>query len=683
MQYKIFFLTLLMCYFYGNKSHAQTQDSDTTAPIIIPYAPTAGLSALANDDFSVQVRLKNKSNWVELYEYLTYVNSSSSDNLKDSSTKSSFVNFDFEGEIVVKVTCNYCAKKGLPISSKTTLIRPLSRKIEYTIDNKAKSIEFTLTKPENLSIEINGDRYRNMHLFSNIPDPGPPGNPDDYTSVDEMMAALQKNKGRKNDFDKVWYYAKKDNEVIYIGGNEVFRGGIRIDGKNNVTIRGRGIIDHQGMDKNFSNKNFPDGYDFLKCIKIKNTTGTTVDGIILNDAQQNPIHSDGNKNLTIKSLKSISQVKWGGSIYISSANGVTVDNCFLRSSDDCIPITPIFNGTTGQTKNVTIKNTSLYADVAHPIVLGWVGSNKAKRKGVIDNVLFENIDILEHDEGMEYYQGAIAIHCGEENNCQNITFRNIRIEDFSNGSLLNLIVEPKWGNLVSTDGYRVQNITFDSIVYNGSGEKRSKILGLNNCRYVSGVHFNNVWINNKRIDNLKDYKIGSKNGFKTNKYIYDITFNSPIVKTSIPSGTFYIKNQQSKTYLSSSPESFLKTKSKNHTVSELEKQGWDISPTEDGFYTIKSTSDGRYLTSTKLSLPENSCSGDHVITAPADESLNNQKWKFVQSKSGSFRIINANGGNSSLKVTTTKSKLSRKNTYVGTGPWTETSDLVWSLIRID
>ena len=74
----------------------------------------------------------------------------------DKVQDASMVQFDMGSPVEVMV------KNG---TVREVAIRPLSKGIEYKQIQNA--ILFTLEKPQYLSIEFNGDRLHNLHLFAN------------------------------------------------------------------------------------------------------------------------------------------------------------------------------------------------------------------------------------------------------------------------------------------------------------------------------------------------------------------------------------------------------------------------------------------------------------------------------------------------------------------------------------
>lgn len=83
-----------------------------------------------------------------------------------------------------------------------------------------------------------------------------------------------------------------------------------------------------------------------------------------------------------------------------------------------------------------MQNSTLWADVAHPIFIGLHGD--VDRNEVMENLTYRNIDILDHREMQVDYQGCLAINAGDNNLVRNVRFENIRIENFRQGQLVNL-----------------------------------------------------------------------------------------------------------------------------------------------------------------------------------------------------------------------------------------------------
>lgn len=104
-----------------------------------------------NDDYTVSVRQIGAQDWTDLYEYNVKVD-------MDTRSDASMVQFDFAGKIEVQIQKNNGDVRSVDI-------RPLSKDIKPIVDGNF--VLFTLDRPQKLSIEFNGDRLHNLHLFAN------------------------------------------------------------------------------------------------------------------------------------------------------------------------------------------------------------------------------------------------------------------------------------------------------------------------------------------------------------------------------------------------------------------------------------------------------------------------------------------------------------------------------------
>ena len=121
-----------------------------------------------------------------------------------------------------------------------------------------------------------------------------------------------------------------------------------------------------------------------------------------------------------------------------------------------------------------------------------------KNPEITENVVFSNIDILNHDEPQIAYQGCLSINVSDENLFRNIRFENIRIEDFEQGQLINLRVTYN-KKYATAPGRGIEDVYFKNITYNGRRANISVITGYNENRMIKNVVFENLVINGKLI----------------------------------------------------------------------------------------------------------------------------------------------------------------------------------------
>jgi len=409
-----------------------------------------------NDDYTVRVR-KPGGEWQDLYEYNVKVD-------LDKPQDASMVYFDFSGRVEVCVRKNNETVQGVSV-------RPASAGIVPR--RQGNLVYFTLNRPCNLSIEFNGDKLHNLHLFANPLETARP-NPADtnvvyfgpgvHTPPDSAHGAIHISSGK----------------TVYIAGGAVVKARLVCDSVNQVKITGRGIL-YQGQEG----------------IQVSYSSHISMDGIIVLNPAHYTVNAGQSDHIVISNLKSFSARGWGDGIDLFCCSDVTIDRVFMRNSDDCIAIYGHRGKFYGNTRNCAVTNSVLWADIAHPINIGTHGNTNIAGD-TIENIRFKNIDILEQDEDDPEYEGCMAISDGDFNLIRNIQFENIRVDDFEEGQLLNLrVVFNKKYN--TGPGRGIQDILFKNISYNGANMSTSVISGYDKERWVKNIVFKNLRINGKPV----------------------------------------------------------------------------------------------------------------------------------------------------------------------------------------
>ncbi len=184
-------------------------------------------------------------------------------------------------------------------------------------------------------------------------------------------------------------------------------------------------------------------------------------------------------NVVIRNIKSFSCEGWSDGVDMMNCRNVLVEGCFLRTSDDCVAIYGSRWDYHGGSREITVRHMTLWADVAHPTMIGVHGDHR-KEGDVIEKILFENIDILEHHEFQPGYLGALAINAGDRNLVRNVTYRDIRIEPFEHGKVLDFQV--KWNKDYNpAPGRGIQDILVEQVHIRGWGR------AFRHCRIQCGM----------------------------------------------------------------------------------------------------------------------------------------------------------------------------------------------------
>ncbi|HSY20417.1 MAG TPA: glycosyl hydrolase family 28 protein [Candidatus Acidoferrales bacterium] len=460
------------------------------APVstVVVYPAPAGVEL--NDTFSVAVRAPG-GEWrpLDIYDVRVDVYSLS---------HASFAYFDFSGQVEVQVTQN-------KVHVKQVEIRPAASHVEARMSSQtADSFTFTLDRPRNLSIEVNGDRLHNLHLFANPMETNVPSLTD--TNVIYFGPGLTTNRQT---------ISVGSGQTVYLAGGSVVQGVIvTAKGATNVTIRGRGILDTAKW--NDAKGYYVKGKDWQTAsIKLRWTTNALVEGIILKQHIDYAIMGGAVDNVTIDNLKSFSSQEWGDGIDMVSSRHVKIRNCFLRTSDDCIAVYGSRGDYHGGSSDWDVADSVFWADKAHAVMIGVHGAYWADGD-VIENLRFHNIDVLEEVEYSTNFWGALAITCGDKNTVRNVDFDNIRVEHIreAGGYLIRLVFghfEPS-----ITLGRQIENVRFKDITYNGQA---GSFVGGGDGRPINGVKFENLIINGEKIKDAGQGKI------TIGKNVGGVTFN--------------------------------------------------------------------------------------------------------------------------------------------------------------
>lgn len=432
---------------------------------LVVYDPPPGKALYThhNDDFTVRVRTPGGV-WQDLYEYRVMVD-------LDAPQRASMVSFAMRGPVEVAVKKNNGDVRRVEV-------RPGSKQVAARLDGRTAI--FTLAEPANLSIEFDGDRLHNLHLFAN-PIAEPPPAKDDPNTVYFGPGLHVLPEGQTK-------FAIGSNKTVYIAGGAIVQGQIDISNAHDVRVIGHGILEG--------------GKEGLTVLHSRNVT---IDGPVVLNPKHYTLMCGQSTNLTIRNLKSFSAGSWTDGLDLMSCSDITIDTVFLRTSDDAIAIYGDRWDYHGDARNYRVTNSTLWADVAHPINIGLHGSRDQPR--TIENLVFRNIDILGHDEDDRDYQGALAITAGDNNLVRDVTFEDIRIDDIEEGMVFNFrtVFNEKYS---LAPGRGIEKVVLRNVHFRGGDVNRPVIAGYAADRQVRDIRIEEVRIGDAPLREA-DIDIGS------------------------------------------------------------------------------------------------------------------------------------------------------------------------------
>ena len=384
----------------------------------------------------------------------------------------------------------------------TAKILPTSFGIIPTI--KDKTLTFEVDKPQHVTVEINGDHIRSLHIFVNpeetdIPDPNDPDVIYYGPGIHEITTV-----------------AVSDNQTVYIAGGAIVRGVLSeeemtgrraasfvLRGKN-ITFRGRGIFDQGLVPRTTARQTMSVIVDGFK-----------MEGVVLCNSSQWTVSLRDCNDVHIDNIKLFGHRANSDGIDINSSVDVLVENCFLRTWDDLVVVKTLRNS--GQdAERIRVRKCVLYNEIAHALSIGAELTRK------VEDVVFEDCDII-GDHGREW---TLRIYHTDKALIKNVRFENIRIEESVRFASL-------WINTAvwTTDAERghIEDVVFRDITVNNSGyplHKEFEFLGFDVEHAINNVLIENVVINGRKVvqeDIVVSPERAPKEGIVINDFVYNVT----------------------------------------------------------------------------------------------------------------------------------------------------------------
>ncbi|ETS82857.1 hypothetical protein PFICI_04733 [Pestalotiopsis fici W106-1] len=453
----------------------------TTKPLYVPERPS-GIDT--DESFVVEVRpllqsTDDNGSWTKVPTIATEVAKPNPQSNTFHRHTVSIVSFDMGGP--VEIRARYTRQEVTKAS-----IRPLSRGIDAVI--VGDTVSFTLEKPLDVMLELNGDKYQALHVLANGFDSDRPTGDDNGLwyfgpGVNNGTASSRVTDGVNLNVPS--------NTTVYLASGAFITFRLNFLGVSNSSVRGHGFIcSSQGgfKERELGGAIHMNG---ARDILVEKVTSLGANGYSLSAGECSQVRVDGYRSFTSAGN--------GDGIDFFCSSDITIENCFLRNSDDNIALYSHRWDWYGDSENITIRNCVLLPDIAHPINMGTHG-NPAKPE-TTRNVTISNIDILDHEENQLWYQGCIAINATDRNLFCNIHVENVRVERITKGQLFNLRV--MLNTMYATaPGRGIRDVTFKNISLNLAASETvnpSQILGYDGDNYIENVTFENLKIGDSVI----------------------------------------------------------------------------------------------------------------------------------------------------------------------------------------
>ena len=391
-----------------------------------------------------------------------------------------YAEFDMGSPVVVKI------RKCDSLSISNVVVRPGSRKIACR-QTDSHTVELQLERPEYLSVEFNGDREHNVHILANalLTERHTANEPQTLDWVGEESQDVFIRNPRLIYFAPGVHRPKDlpggdikipSNCTVYLAPGAVVKARLIVDHAENVRIIGRGILDHP-----------------LRGVEITYSKNVLVDGITVLNPSHYTVFGGESEDITIRNIKSFSAKSWTDGIDLMCCRRVKIENCFLRTSDDCIALYNHRWWFWGGSEDIDVSRCIFWPDVAHPVNIGSHGDDRNPDGETLSHVRIHDCDIL-YNKGA----GLLAINCGDNNHIRDVEFSDIRVEGIAEGHLFDLCVykSPKYNR---APGCCIDSVSYKNIQVAADSKHmgKSRIVNYDATRGVRRTFFENIQIDGK------------------------------------------------------------------------------------------------------------------------------------------------------------------------------------------
>ncbi|MFA6815007.1 MAG: glycosyl hydrolase family 28 protein [Lentisphaeria bacterium] len=364
----------------------------------------------------MKVQLNNK----DIVVYDTFVSKYPIDQVwngyqreKSQRARAYFATFDIDGKSVLELKFT---TKIVP----DIRIRPGKLNLDFL-----KVDDFTLTmnleKPCQFVVE-NGDEV--IHVFCN-----------EVFHYEQKSDDLYFGPGVHD----VGVLALKSGQRVCLDEGAIVYGAIVGYKVENVEVVGRGILDSSKLLRLHEAKSDEPGGEVLNYFKglgygvkevvvcgnlaLWNCKNIKISGIILVDSPSwSVITRNGCKDIVFDNIKIVGQWRYNSDgIDICTSENVLVQNCFVRSFDDCLVVrAPYLYGENAPCKKIRFEHCVLWCDWGKNLEI-WCGEKEC----VITDVLFEDLYLIK----ITHYAMSITTTYGSASTrVKNIRYRNIFLD---------------------------------------------------------------------------------------------------------------------------------------------------------------------------------------------------------------------------------------------------------------
>lgn len=362
-------------------------------------------------------------------------------------------------------------------------------------DRNENSIRFEISDPKAKLSFVFDDNYKNttFHLFLNpIDDNAPTESTDDIIYYGPGFHKLRNN------------ITLDSGQTLYIANGAVVSGHVDISYVDDITVKGGGIIlrdetsvgDSQG-------------------ITMFQSNNVDISGVIVNihKTKEWTLSMRRCNNISITNLKTVSP-QWASTdgIDICNSQDVTVTDCFLRATDDCITIKGRpegFEEIGDQPSNerIKVKSCILWNECNNAMVVG-----EETQARYYKDISFEDIDVIYSYDDIFYHESlyeraAISIININGADMENILWDNIRVNECERLICLAFIDEGYEGVIDELECQvlpgNMKNVTIKNVTSTSTSDgiyaNQIFLKGWNEDKKIINLNLENILINGEKL----------------------------------------------------------------------------------------------------------------------------------------------------------------------------------------
>lgn len=278
-------------------------------------------------------------------------------------------------------------------------------------------------------------------------------------------------------------------ETLYFKPGAFVRGGITATGEN-IRICGRGFIDDTPLEWVCRRTSFAIGVENARHVRIEDVGVCGSGGWTI--ATKNA------EDVLVRDVKLCnSRIQNDDGIDPCNTRHMRIENCFIRTDDDCIAI----KGSRrefGDCEDIVICGCTLWCDRARCILMGH-----ESRAEYMRNILVEDCDVIHVSQGLP----AFLLEPGEDMRLEDVVFRNIRVYNDVPGREMTVVsMRPQVNYAMERKvAGHIRGILFENLTVSGEQCRTKFVVEGRDAEHVThDVRFKNVRVFGKPLERHSD-----------------------------------------------------------------------------------------------------------------------------------------------------------------------------------